>query len=209
MADNNGIYDLKNPAPFLHFGALFEGQKYNGKGDPKFGGEFVFPADHPDLQPLKDKAISVAKAEWPGVELATVGWPFKSGDKRAKERAEKGKDGKFYAGKAVLKSRSKYAIMVSWFDNGKIVEVASDDAVAKANSSKFFNGSECLASFNFTPVVVDGKKYITAYLNKVFATGKGERVGGGRSAAEAFKGYVGQATTEDPTVGTVADIPMN
>ncbi len=202
---SNGIYDMTVPVPFLHFGSLFEPQAYQGKGDTKFGGEFVFPSDHPDLKPLKAKAVEIARAEWPGVDVNTVGWPFKSGDKRAAERTAKGKDGKLYAGKAVVKSRSKYAPMVSWVANGKIVEVASTEEAAKANSAKFFNGAECLASFNFVPVVVNGNKFITAYLNKVFSTGKGERVGGGRSASEAFKGYVGKATAEDPTQGSVDD----
>lgn len=205
---NAGVYDLSTPAPGLHL-ALVEPKPYmeNGKpkGDPKYGGLFVLPADHPDLVPMKQKAIAVARAEWgEGVELGTIGWPFSSGDAMAAARAAKGKNGDFYKGKAVLKSRSQFAPMASWIANGQVLEVPSNEL--SGNAGKFYSGVECLATFNFVAMVVNGNKYVTAYLNKVFSTGKGERVGGmGRPASEAFKGYIGRATTEDPTKGKVAD----
>lgn len=214
MANNGkdkylGIFDMQTPAPFLH-PALVEPKPYmeNGKpkGDPKYGGVFVLPADHPDLKALKQKAAEVAKAEWgDDVDLSpsNIGWPFSSGTDYANERRAKGKNGDFYDGKAMLKARSKFEPMASWVANGKVVEVPSKEL--GPNASKFFSGVECLATFNFVPMIVDRKKYVTAYLNKVFATGKGERVGGGRPAAEAFKAYIGKATTADPTKGVVAD----
>lgn len=210
MTDNKniGLIDTTVPAPALHM-ALTEAKPYmeNGKakGEPKFGGELVFPAGHPDTLPLKLKALEVAKAEWgDNVDRTTIGWPFQKGDERAASRVAKGKDGKFYEGKDVLKARSKYAPKCSWIANGKLVEMPSNEL--GPNASKFYGGVECLATINFVAMTVQSNKYVVAYLNMLFSTGKGERVGGqGRSAAEAFKGYLGKATTADPTKGGLGD----
>jgi hypothetical protein len=200
-----GLYDMTKPARFLH-PALLEAKPYidpktkKPKGDPKFGGVWTFEPDHPDLDPMKRKAIAVARAEWgESVDLKSIEWPFKSGDKMAAEREQAGKKADLYKGKAVLKSRSIFEPMCSWIENGVVREVPSKELGPAA--SKFFNGVDALATFKFVPVEMDGKRYITAYLNKLFSTGKGERVQGGRSAAEAFKGYIGKSTTENPTAG--------
>lgn len=204
-----GLYDMTKPTPFLH-PALTEPKPYidevtgKAKGDPKYGGVFTLDADHPDLNPMKQKAIAVARAEWgDGVELAGINWPFGSGDKAAAKREAKNKNGDLYKGKAVLKARSLFEPMCSWVENGNVREVPSKEL--GPNASKFYSGVEALATFNFVPMTVDGKRYVTAYLNKVFSTGKGQRVGGGKPAAEAFKGYLGRATAENPTAGKVAD----
>ena len=209
MSDNNlGIFDMTVPVPLL-FPALLEPKAYQQKGAvrgvPKFGGTFLFSADHADLKPMKNQMLAVARAKWPGVDPKNVGWPVASGSEYAAKRTAGGKDGSFYEGKAMLKARSKYEPMVSWVEGGKLKEIPSTTAGAVMNS-KFFSGAEVLATFNFVAVEVSDKKYVTAYLNKVFSTGKGERLGGGsRSAAEAFKGYIGHDSQEDPTAGDETD----
>jgi len=46
---------------------------------------------------------------------------------------------------------------------------------------------------------------VTAYLNMVCVTEKGPKLaGGGQSASEVFKGYIGTTSQEDPTGGEAA-----
>jgi len=209
MADkaDTGIFDMTVPVVML-MPNLVVPKPYmeNGKakGDPKFGGLFLFGPEHPDLKPAKAKMLAVARAEWPGIAPKDVGWPVSSGDEYAAKRKAAGKDGSATAGKAILKARSKYEPMLSWVEGGQVKEIPGTSG-ASVQSSKFFSGVEVLASFNFVAVEVSGNKYVTAYLSKVFSTGKGTRVGGGRSAAESFKGYIGQKSAEDPTAGVLDD----
>lgn len=207
MATNQeGIFDMTTATPML-WPALHEPKAYqeNGKdkGEKKYGATFVFSADHTDWKAIKDKAVSVARAKWPGVELATVGWPFISGNDYAQKRQAKGKDGSYFTGKGMLKSRSVFEPRLCGIENGHMTDYEGEGRVkAKA---KFYSGVGSLAEFNFVAVEVNGKRYVTAYLNMVFSTNKGERVGGGKSAAETFKGYVGTASAEDPTKGDLDD----
>jgi hypothetical protein len=205
MADkeNTGIFDMTVPVIMLMPNLVIpKPYMENGKakGDPKFGGNFIFGAEHPDLKPIKQKCLAVARAMWPGIATSEVGWPWKSGTEAADKRKAAGKDGEITRDKAILKARSKYEPMLSWVEGGQVKEIPGTSGAA-VQSSKFFSGVEVLASFNFVPVEVSGNKYVTAYLSKVFSTGKGTRVGGGRSAAESFKGYIGQKSAEDPTAG--------
>lgn len=213
MATNEqsvGIFDMTVPAVMV-FPALLQPKAYqeNGKdkGEPKYGGTFLFAAEHPDLKALKAACLAVARAMWPGVDAKSIGWPFSSGAAYAAKRGAAGKDGTLFADKAMLKARSKYEPMLSWIESGKVKEVPSTASGAVA-SAKFFSGAEVLATFNFRAAEVSGNKYVTAYLNKVFSTGKGTRIGGGRSAADAFKAYIGHATETDPTAGADLDDEM-
>lgn len=205
-----GVSALVSPAPYI------DPDTGKERGDPRFGAEFLFAADHPDLLPLKKLAAQMAQAKWPGLDLSPaarkVKFPFANGNQRAADRKAKGKDGSLTVNKAILKASSKYAPMVSWIENGKLTEIVSTDLANSPALGKFFSGAECLATFKFVTTEIKDKdaeggikRYVSAYLNKVFSTGKGTRVGGGRSAAEAFKGYIGQSTTEDPTAGDVGD----
>jgi hypothetical protein len=208
MSDQTtGIFDMTVPTTMV-WPALLEAKPYmeagKQKGEPKFGATFLFTPEHVDLKAAKALAVGVARGKWPGISLKEVGWPVSSGDEYAAKRDAGGKDGALCKGKALLKARSKYEPMLSWVEGGKIKEIPSTTAGSVAQA-KFFSGASVLATFNFVAVEVSGKKYVTAYLNKVFSTGKGERVGGGRSAAEAFKGYIGHATAEDPTAGSLDD----
>jgi hypothetical protein len=205
--DNQGIYDLTVPVrmcfPNLHEPKPF---KENGKdkGEPKYGAVFLLPADHPDLGPLKQKAKAVALAAWPGADLKSITWPFKSGTDYATKRKEAGKSGgEHFEGKVYLPARSKYEPRLSSVENGKLTDL--EGAARAASKPKFYPGVEVLAEFNFVANEVNRNRSVTAYLNMVLTLNKGERMGGGRSAAETFRGYAGHTTTEDPTAGTLAD----
>lgn len=205
-----GLYNLTAPVVMAHpnlFEARAFGPKGKESGTPKFSATLVIPGDHPDAGPIKNLAIKLAKEQWPGRDLKELQMPFSSGtkaaDKRAAERKAAGKepDGEYQRGCMILPARSKYEPKLSALMNGGIVDF-HDESARKANKDKFFFGAEVLAQINLAPYKGVGKNPdgVCAYLNMVLATGKGKKLsgGGGQSAAEAFKGYVGQATNEDP-----------
>lgn len=220
MAELNGVFDLTVPVVLAH-PHLFEAVKFkrNGReqGEPKFGGSFVFEADNPDLAALKARAVALAKAKWPGRDIAAdfkagkFKMPWSAGDKIVAKRvaklqaASKQDDhkGDFQLGKVVVKSASKYAPRLAVIANGKIVDLDSTNTAAF--KGQFYFGVKVLAQFNIVPydaVGDTGLDGVTAYINLVLSTNKGERLSGGASAAEVFKGYVGSVSAEDPTAGT-------
>lgn len=219
--ENEGLYSFTAPV-MMTFPNLQEAKavQRNGKavGEPKFSANFEFPADHADLAAIKALALKLCKAKWPGRNFGleaspvdanknpkqvTFMFPFASGDKLADAAKAKNKDREFSRGRAVLTSRSKYEPRLSAIINGKLTDLEGD--TRKANAGLFFSGGEVLAQINLVPydgVQPNGVDGITAYLNMVLATGKGTKVaGGGKSAAETFKGYVGTTSQEDPTSG--------
>lgn len=217
--DNEGVVSLNEPT-MLTFPNLMEAKAVmkNGKptGEPKFSSNFEFEPTAADLSALKAKALEVAKAKWPGrqfgkeaakvddngnAKMPTFMFPFSSGTELADKAKGKGKDREFSRGKAVLTARSKYEPRLSVIEGGKLVEKEGD--ARKAAARMFYSGCLCLAQFNF--VAYDGVGQnpdgVTAYLNMVCSLNKGDRLTGGASAAEVFKGYVGTTSAEDPTQG--------
>lgn len=205
-----GIYSLTEPVVMSH-PALFEargfGKKGKETGELKFSANFVFNKDSKDLAAMKALAVKVARAKWPNVDLKKLKFPFADGTVLADRRKAKANkdDGAFQRDKIVVAARSKYEPKLAGFENGVLTDY--EDAAMRAKAkSKFFFGAEVLAQFNF--VAYDGvganPDGVTAYLNMVLATGKGERLSQGQSAAQAFGGYVGKASTEDPTGASVS-----
>lgn len=213
-------YTLQLPA-IMAFPSLLEARKFKraGKetGEAKFGASFVLDPTSPDLVEAKNYAAAAAKAKWPGLtSFADLKFPFQSGDKMIEERKAKlqkeGKeyDGKldFVKGKVVIKAGSKFRPKLAILVGGKIVEL--DDDTIKQHASKFYFGTEALAQFNFVAydkVNSDAKDGVTAYLQQVLTLNKGEKLSGGASAAEVFKGYAGQVSNVNPT-GLDEEIPF-
>lgn len=218
MSDKQNLSTYAMTAPaVLAFPSLLTPRKFkrNGKeqGEAKYGGTWVFDPNHPDVKGLKDTAAKAARAKWPSRPLSEVKFPFKDGNKEVEKRKAKlEKEGKTYSGdadfmlgKLVLKAASKYQPGLAIILNGKPIDL--QDALLEAHKGKFYFGVETLAQFNFVAydAVKDGDPDgVTCYVNKVLSLNKGERLSGGASAAEVFKGYVGQASPEDPTAGSVA-----
>lgn len=202
--ENAGLFNLTIPVvmvhPNLHEAKAF-GAKGKESGTPKFSANFLFEPDSDDLKGMKQIAAKVAKAKWPDRKLSELKFPFTLGDTLAEKAKAKKKDGEFNRGKIVVAARSKFEPRLAGIENGKPVDYEGEARI-KAKP-KFFFGAEVLAQFNF--VAYDGvganPDGVTAYINMVFATGKGTKIAGGASASEVFKGYVGHSTTEDPTGG--------
>ena len=235
----DGTIALTTPV-VLAFPNLFEAKKFKGKGgkeqgEPKFGASFTMAPDSADTTALKALAMRVAKAKWPGRDVAAesrprkvkdeegnesvlpakFNFPFKSGDKLAAERvakmAKEGKpdDGKgdFQKGKVVIKVSSKYQPRMAVIVGGRIIDLDTPELIT-AHKAKFYFGAEVLLQLNvvgYDKVGEGGSDGVTIYPNLILATGKGTRLSGGASAAEVFKGYAGQMSTEDPTGGEVMD----
>ena len=218
-----GIYNLTQPV-IMSFPQLLEPKAFteNGKakGQPKFSANLNFDINSEDLKAIKTLAAKLARAKWPdkpffvtttdGVKIPEVIFPFASGDKLADIRKQKGKDdGEYMRGKVVLSARSKFEPRLSYIENGKIIDLESEMA-KQANKGKFYPGVEVLAQLNLSPyegVGATGKPGVTAYLNMVLSTGKGARISGGQTASEAFKGYVGAVSAENPMApGAGADM---
>lgn len=206
MSDENaGIFTMTAPTtmtfPNLEKARAVE-VKGKPSGEPKFSANYEFDVEHADLKGLKAKAVEVARAKWPGRDLKELAFPFTDGSKLADKAKAKGKDREFSRGKAVLTARSKFQPKLSVVEPGKgLIDV--DEATLAMHKSKFYSGTQALGQFNF--VAYDGvgnnPDGVTAYLNMVVSLNKGEKLAGGQSAAETFKGYVGIASAEDPTKG--------
>lgn len=208
--NSNSIFSLTQPVVMTH-PTLFKprgfGKKGKETGEPKYGANFLFEPGSEDLKGLKATAVAVARARWPSRDIKELKFPFANGDKIADKRKEKSKkdDGVFNRGKVVLAARSKYEPRLSGIENGKITDYEGD-ARAKA-AMKFYFGVQVLAQFNF--VAYDGvganPDGVTAYLNMVHTTNKGERLQAGASASEVFKDYQGHTSAENPAGETLDD----
>jgi hypothetical protein len=221
----SGIVRFNKPVTLAFPQALFEAKKFKGggreSGEPKYGASFVFPPDHPDFAILKFAALKLAQEKWPGRDIAAdfkarqFKMPWSSGDaqhaKRVAKLVKEGKedDGKadFLKGNIIVKSASKYPPRYSMV-NGKSISDLEGPAIL-ANKGKFYFGANVLAELNlvaYDKVGETGIDGVTAYLNVVCTLGTGKRLSGGASGSEAFAGYVGQMTAEDPTGGELEDV---
>lgn len=183
------------------------------KEEPKFSASFEFEPDHVDLVRLKGDIGRVAKAKWPNLDVGqairdgSLVVPITAGDKLAEKAKVKGKSRDWSRGKQVLTCRSQYEPSLSAVENGVLREF---EGATRPTFKPYdeYTGNSALFQINlqaYDAVGDDGKPGVTAYLNMVCVTTKGPRLaGGGQSAAEVFKGYVGTASAEDPTGGEPA-----
>jgi len=144
-----------------------------------------------------------------------VNVPWQKGEKLV--AAMKGKDGgpasedkkaealKLYAGKIVLKGSSKYRPAIDAIEpgTGKLLAFTGlEEGVIKAQASKFFySGAFFLPTFSLNYYDGDEGKPsgVSLYLNALLFTKGGERIGGRtHNPAEAYKGYIGKISQEDP-----------
>lgn len=177
--------------------------KKNGKevGDAKFDATFEFDAE--TLKPLMAKAIEVAKAKWPGRDLKELKFPFKKAEDQIARTLRKTPDkdvSMFTPNTFIMAARSKYVPALSYRDGKKVVDFTeANKALAK---QKFYNGCYVLAAVTFVPYTGDEDDGVNAYLDIVMWDKDGPKIATkGASASEAFKGYLGTVSSEDPTGG--------
>lgn len=201
-------------------------KKGQAKGDPKYSALFIIDPENPDLKRLQAAVVAELKAKYPGKTVRArrlteeemnagtfveVSVPWRSGDKEADRLKAKnnGDDSKgtIYRGKVLLKASSKYQPALSAIEGGKVVDFETDEAKAKA-AKFFYSGALLVPSFRFNPFDGDDGKPggMSLYLNAVLFAKHGTRIGGRQvNAAEAFKGYIGTISQEDPMGGKPAD----
>jgi hypothetical protein len=198
----------------------------NRAGSEAYSASFVLKADHPAIGALKASIVAVAKEKWPGRDLAAavaareVMLPFQKGDtmidKRRKDLADKNKiykgENDFMAGALVLKaSTKKYPPQLGYWDPKAKKWIDLDDDSKANHAAKFYFGAEALVEINlsaYDKVNSEAKDGVTAYLQKVYVTGKGKRLVGGAPGSETFSAYVGHASDEDPTQGLDDEMPF-
>ena len=194
----------------------FKNPQGQESGEAKYSGLFGIDPNRPDFVDAKRLAIEVAKAaayeddEGNLIPMNQLAWPWVLGDKladKAKKLVEantpKVKLAEYYRGLVILKARTLHVPGLAYVQGRQIIEIPNDDeALRKKNSGKFYFGAEVCVDVTFAAHKVgNNTPGVNAYLNSVMATGKGERIGGFTPASERFKGYLGQVSAEDPTVG--------
>ena len=200
MANNDGIYTMTTPATMTYSSLITPSAgTFNGKtGDPKFSVSMVFRPDDNELKAMKVLCADLARAKWPGGDLKLLKFPFRSGDATADKAKATGKDQEFMRGFVELRASSKLEPELSGIVNG-VFHVFTSQTRA-TSKPLFYAGAQVLCELNFVPFTGNDGSGITCYLNKVFSTGKGEKMGIGnmRTSAEAFKGYMGSMSMANP-----------
>lgn len=217
MTDKNaGLYTMTAPVVMVHpqlFEAKAIGPKGKESGTPKFSASFLLKSDSTDLAAMKALVSKLAKARWPGRNFqdpdSPVKFPFANGDKLAdKRKAKTGKDdGDFNRGHVVMSARSKFEPKLSVLDGKQIIDLSSPELIA-AHKNKFYFGTEVLATFNFVPYdgVGANPDGVTCYMNLIMSLNRGRKIATSTvSAADAFRGYIGAMSAEDPTSGSSDD----
>jgi hypothetical protein len=199
--------------------------KKNGveQGDPKFGGTFVVAPDNPDYLKLKAEIVKLLQAHAPGMKVIAnrrltqeeadsgtaieVNVPWKDGTKFADAEKAKGKNAEYARGNILLKASSKFQPALAAIENKNVLEFTTPEGIA--SSKKFFySGAYLVPSFGLHWYKGDANKPngVSLYLNAAMFVKHGPRlVIAQKSAAEAFKGYIGSISEEDPTAGAPVD----
>lgn len=221
-------FHTRTPVPLIQLNVItpraFEDDK-GRKGEPKYSGTLLFDADSEDFKAFKDACIRAAKEAWPGLDLAAeykakrLRVPWTTGEayiaKREATAVKKGREynasyDEYAVGKVLVRASTKQQPALGYVLNGKGVDLTEEGQI-KLNQSKFYSGVIAYAQLNIVAYdAIDEYSVpgITAYLQRVLTTGKGQRIGGVRSASEVFSGYLGRSSEIDPTDGLDEDIPF-
>lgn len=197
-------------------------------GEPKFGLTMLLdPADIGKFRKEVDgKLVEVnvtevckelAKQKWPELTLQEMfpkkpsgdsDWPIKNGDKIIELNAKKAKPKKldFLAGKVQIGTSASHKVppRLSYFDpvQGKNVTLDRDNPEDMKKIKKLFlSGNYGFCEISIVPNEVNGKCYLTFYLNHIRYKKEGERIGGGSSMMDRFDGIDGGEGDFDPTAG--------
>ena len=222
-------------APFIiSYPKLLKPEPYmeNGKpkGDPQYSFEGISEIDSLatwlmvnretgefDETSVEKRLVRLAKEQWgddfdvkAAVKHGGLSWPFKSGDKKADEKGEKGEH---YRGKKFW--RAKALAEINGNPNSPDLWVKVKDGVDRIvrgttqgdqlASQKFYGGAVCTAELNAVAGETAQGKYVTFYVNAVVFQADGDRLGGG-SNIERMYGVKGGQSNYDPTEGMKEDL---
>lgn len=222
-------------APFIiSFPNLLVAKPYMENGKPKGDPQYTFEgiselatlADWQqvnkdtgefDVINVEKRLVALAKEQWgedfsvkDSVKHGGLSWPFKSGDKKADEKGEKGEH---YRGKKFW--RAKALAEINGTPNSPDLWVAVDGSIERlvrgttAGDQRitqlFYGGAVCTAELGAVAGETAQGKYVTLYANAVVFQEDGPRLGGG-SNIERMYGVKGGQSAIDPTKGMNKDL---
>lgn len=159
--------------------SLFKKDQFNDKSVPSYKIELAFPKDSEEIADIEDLLLDFADAKWgagAGDDEDLV-LPLISGDKLAKKRSKKGKDGSAYEGMVVIRANTIYN--KDGADGPGGVQVFDEDVepVEPARQGEVYNGC-----YGQAAVVIgsyeddDGNNALKFYLSAFQKTGDGEKL---------------------------------
>lgn len=205
----------------------YKDPKTGKQSEPKFGLAMIIEPD--DLKHFKQEvdgklvdvdvsALSkeLVKKKWPELEIGEMfpkkpngdrDWPIKKGDEIIAIAAKSDKKSKldFLAGKYQIgtSASQKMPPRLSYKDpvESKVITLDRDNPDDVKKIKKLFNsGNYGICEVSLVPNEVNGKCYLTFYLNHVRFKKEGERIGG-TSMMDRFDGIDGGEGDLDPTDG--------
>lgn len=168
---------------------------------PQWAAGFQFEPDSGDLAEIKKLTKALMASEFPSREAKTLQRPWKTVEDFLTGMDEK-KTASYLEylvpGNVILSTHTYTEPALSARMDGRSVDYRGD---ARPLAKKtVFRGGYCLAEINLAPHSVGSNTPgVTAYLNHVYAVGKGDPIQGGRSTEDKFSGYLGHVTAADPT----------
>jgi hypothetical protein len=218
-------------APFiLSYPKLLKPEPYmeNGKpkGDPMYSFEGISTLDSlkewkevnrdtGDFIPgsVEARLVELCKSQFgddfsvkEAVKHNGLSWPFKSGDKKADEKGEKGehyRGKKFWRAKALAEISGNPNSPDLWAkkEDGTAERIVRGTTAGEARAaSLFYGGAICSAEVNAVAGATAQGKYVTFYVNAVVFWENGERLGGSSNVERMF-GVHGGESQLDPTEG--------
>lgn len=174
----------------------------------------MLKAKHPEKKLIIGRRMT--QEELDSGKAVEVNVPWQKGEKLVAsmkgDDSKKAEASKVYNGKYVIKGSSKYRPALDAVEpgTGKLISYANaDESVIKGKASKYFySGAYFLPTFSLNYYDGDEGKPsgVSLYLNALLFCKHGERLGGrSHNPAEAYKGYLGKVSQEDPTDGAAAE----
>lgn len=164
--------------------------QFNDKAVPSYKSEIAIPKDSEELADLEDRLIRAADDHWgkgAGDDEDLV-IPFISGDKLAKKREKRGKDGDAYRGMTVIRANTIYNLHGDDAPGGIDVFDQDVERISPANQGQIYNGC-----YGEVGVVIgfyeddDGNNAMKFYLNSFQKTKDGERLRKSSDRSSLFK----------------------
>ena len=210
-------FTMQVPAIAIWTDSLTTARKAKNKqgaevGEAKYGLRVLLDKTSPDVAALRQIVADVAKRQWPGRpfqgnpdnDIKALAFPFKNGDAEADKSVKDGKaDRPHLRGKVIINPKSPRPPRLSVMAGGRIIDLDTPELL-EMHKSKFYDGVQVAINVNVTAYESGDNDGVTLYINSVLSLNKGDRMSGGRPAAETFKSYVGQMSAVNP-LGTEAD----